>query len=279
MFSRSIAFIGALVSSALLALACGRVKSSECPGYFTEMWVDRIKVLDPPLVRIPGGTYVVGWDRNPERLRRAYPHSLIRKFLVDVSDLPPTRTVVLKPYYIGKYEVTVAEYLYYCRATGKEIPSWRHLDRHGLMSACLNYDEAVGYCRWLSEETGRHYRLPTSDEWEVAAQGPERWTFPWGDKFLPTIRHQPFGWEPMQHPNAYGIYHMGWGVAEWCTEKVDGKTTAVLRGGAWMAYPPPCDEIYFCAYKGLYPYVPPYVPTGLRLAADATEFPKKLRGE
>jgi dipeptidyl aminopeptidase/acylaminoacyl peptidase len=43
--------------------------------------------------------------------------------------------------------------------------------------------EAEQYCRWLSQKTGRSYRLPTSEEWTEIASAGEEHQFPWGDEF------------------------------------------------------------------------------------------------
>jgi formylglycine-generating enzyme required for sulfatase activity len=43
--------------------------------------------------------------------------------------------------------------------------------------------EARAYCRWLSEQTGEHYRLPTEAEWEAAARGGDDRPYPWGHHF------------------------------------------------------------------------------------------------
>lgn len=47
----------------------------------------------------------------------------------------------------------------------------------------ITWYEARAYCRWLSAQTGRPYRLPTEVEWEAAARGPEGRRFPYGDTF------------------------------------------------------------------------------------------------
>ncbi len=44
--------------------------------------------------------------------------------------------------------------------------------------------EAYAYCKWLSEETGETFRLPTEAEWEYAARGPNSNVFPWGNEYL-----------------------------------------------------------------------------------------------
>lgn len=47
----------------------------------------------------------------------------------------------------------------------------------------LSWYECVAYCRWISSETGRVFRLPTEAEWEKAARGEDDRTYPWGDAF------------------------------------------------------------------------------------------------
>lgn len=48
----------------------------------------------------------------------------------------------------------------------------------------VSWYEAYAYCKWLSEETGDTYRLPTEAEWEYAARGTESLIFPWGNDYL-----------------------------------------------------------------------------------------------
>lgn len=125
----------------------------------------------------------------------------------------------------------------------------------------VQYHAAMEYCRWLSEKTGKTYRLPTEAEWEYAARagsqtaysfgagGPQLGEFAW---FAGNSggRPHPVG---QKKPNSWGLFDMHGNVAEWVLDHYDaqqyGKTAPntlgpvvlpddrrypyVVRGGSW----------------------------------------------
>ncbi len=101
----------------------------------------------------------------------------------DVGEKSP----VAKPYYIGKYPVTNAEYAEFIKTTGHKVPRYwnngtfpKGKDKHPVLE--VSYEDAKAYCKYLSGKyPGWNFRLLTEAEWENAAKGPENYEFPWGN--------------------------------------------------------------------------------------------------
>ncbi|MCU0290289.1 MAG: SUMF1/EgtB/PvdO family nonheme iron enzyme, partial [Acidobacteria bacterium] len=99
------------------------------------------------------------------------------------NDEKPPHTVYLDGYWIGKYEVTFAQYDRYCEETGKQKPDDRGWGRGERPVIHVSWDEAAAYCKWLSQKTGLKFQLPTEAQWEKAARGSRGFKYPWGNDF------------------------------------------------------------------------------------------------
>ena len=191
----------------------------------------------PLLAVIPAGSYLMGSPGDePERS----------------GDEGPQHTVSFsKPFAIGVYAVTFDEYDRYCKAVKKSLVSDQAWGRGRRPVINVSWEDAVAYCAWLSEQTGKHYRLPTEAEWEYACRAGTDTPFYFGT----TISAQQANFNcntgrtvPVDEfqPNAFGLYQMHGNVWEWCEDgkrkysketQIDpvGPTGAarVVRGGSW----------------------------------------------
>jgi len=118
------------------------------------------------LVRVPAGEFIMG---TPDSNRDA-----------DRNEMPQ-HTVYLDEYQVGKYEVTVAQWRAFVEATGYEGVSGSLTDPDDHPVRYVNYDDAVAFCTWASQATGRNVHLPTEAQWEKAARGADGRTYPWGE--------------------------------------------------------------------------------------------------
>lgn len=82
---------------------------------------------------------------------------------------------------IGKYEVTFEEYDKFAYATDRRLPSDNGFGGGNRPVINVSWEEAREYANWLSERTGKKYRLPTEAEWEYAARAGTLTRRYWGD--------------------------------------------------------------------------------------------------
>src|SRR5439155_5647188 len=81
------------------------------------------------------------------------------------------------------------------------------------------WDQAVAFCRWLSDKEGKTYRLPTEAEWEYACRAGTTTAFSTGDSLdakqanVGGKKALPVG---VFAANAWGLCDMHGNVAEWC---------------------------------------------------------------
>jgi formylglycine-generating enzyme required for sulfatase activity len=132
--------------------------------------------FEPETVLIPAGQFLMGRaDADPAEA--------------------PRHPVEVAAFRLGKYPVTNAEYAAFIQQNPRlPIPvkaGWfvrqPPPDKLEHPVVGVSWFEAVAYCRWLSEQSGRDYRLPTEAEWEKAAawDGQQSRRYPWGNDFAP----------------------------------------------------------------------------------------------
>ena len=125
----------------------------------------------------------------------------------------------------------------------------------------VSWYEAVAYCRWLSDRLKRDVQLPTEQQWERTAAGPNALTYPWGDDFRSGHANIDETWGKggtwdLRQTTAVGLYPHGrsaegaddlaGNVWEWCLNQYEkpqvvkadtSGASRVLRGGAWLGFP------------------------------------------
>ncbi len=91
----------------------------------------------------------------------------------------------------------------------------------------VSYEDATAYCRWLSEQTGKTYRLPTEAEWEYACRAGTYTRYWCGDWITSGMEKNQKTERDLVHvslevgksePNRFGLYDMHGNVEEWCLD-------------------------------------------------------------
>lgn len=185
------------------------------------------------------------------------------EFLMGLSLYPdgseyPQHTVYLNGFWIGKYEVTNAQYRRCVEAGACQKPVKREWyinpDCANWPVVYVTWEDAQAYARWAGG------RLPTEAEWEKAARGTDGRTYPWGEGWDPSRgntqdggpgRPAPVGSYSPAGDSPYGVSDMAGNVWEWTSSLLrpypynpsDGREDPnstelrVIRGGGWSFAP------------------------------------------
>ena len=150
----------------------------------------RIQPLSPSMVELPGGHCIIGtpWS-DVDLIASRYSNFGVQTKWIRKEC--PEHQVRVQPFRVGKYPVTNCEYLEFLKDNPAAMPptSWAYgrfpLERSNHPVFTVLPQDADAYCTWLSEKTGRAFRLLTEVEWEYAAAGTLSREFPWGDDVSP----------------------------------------------------------------------------------------------
>lgn len=158
------------------------------------------------------------------------------------------------------HETRVRDFQEYLKETQGSTVSFRYGGIPESPASNLSYEDAIGFCKWLSEKEGRGYRLPTKAEWEAALtlEGGVPPRYPWGDSWPPKNRtanmHQALLLDPMPDlskvaffdSNPLGIYDMAGNVREWIGDAGDDSLDLrALKGGSFRDASPRLFESTF----------------------------------
>lgn len=211
----------------------------------------------PEMVLIPAGEFLMGSTQEDAEY-------VVKATGVegwgDFALYEARRRVNLPAFYIAKYEVTNEDYKKFVDATAHRPPGiedlptaydWTNgsyppeLVNHPVV--LISHEDAEAYCRWLSQRTGKRYRLPTQEEWEKAASWDEasklKRRYPWGNEYNPgrqygalnpsslfdRVHTMPVGSVEFDK-SPYGAYDMGENVSERVAE------SGVLKGGSFALF-------------------------------------------
>ena len=267
---RYLSFLLSISVVALLIVSCkSSVVVTEDPvtKKSIETYTETIPIANESfeMVLIPEGGFLLGSPTDePDRK----------------DDEGPQKEVSLDAFWMGKYEVTWSIFELFFKQNQAifesleadkrnavdaitrpsppyEDPSYG-MGKDNFPAVSMSTYSALVFCKWLSEITGRFYRLPTEAEWEYAARAGSKTLYEFGDSIEQLEQYAVFYKNSngkyakvgTKSPNKWGLYDMHGNVAEWTLDqyKPDAYVTMeednpwvvprvihprVIRGGSW----------------------------------------------
>lgn len=199
----------------------------------------------PEMVVVPAGQFAMGSEDS--------------ELGHNANEAPQHKVTFARPFAIGKYEVTFAEWdacvaEKMCAAVPDD--GWGRGRRPVIH---VNFEMAEGYVRWLSKKTGKQYRLPSEAEWEYAARGGSTTPWFWSDESTRACEFGNVGDETLKSehpdwplhsckdghaktspvgsfkPNKFGLYDTTGNVWEWVADCYNETYQgAPADGSAWL---------------------------------------------
>ena len=217
------------------------------------------------------------------------------------EDEQPAAKVSLKAFGLLAKEITFAQYDLFAKATGRALPDDQGWGRAERPVINVSWEDTRDFAKWLSEQSGLNWRLPSEAEWEYAARAGSKANYSFGDDLGEFCTYgnvadagTKSGWRNKKcadgfaqtapvgqfKANAWGLHDMHGNVWEWVqdcwqTSYRNMPETGVAneggscrergqRGGSWFYGP---DDAR-AAYRSSSPFDDKGVQVGFRLALD-----------
>ncbi len=218
-----------------------------------KVWTDPTTGME--FVWIPTGCYTMGSPPSESfRGDDEYPHQ-----------------VCVEAYWLAKYEVTNSQYRLFKPSHDSGAYKDNSLNDNAQPVVEVSWNDAMAFAAWLSQKSGKTFKLPTEGEWEYAARAGTQTAYYWGDDYASLCRYANIsdrsakaikvqvydgcddGYKvtaPVGRfvPNAWGLYDMLGNVGEWTSSLYDAAYSGdehraaalgasghrVYRGRSWV---------------------------------------------
>jgi len=218
---------------AVLPGGCGKgpATSPYPPGVDREITIELGDGVAMELVLVPAGEFITGHKQG-------------------CDSQEPHKGMIIRPFYLGKYEVTQGQWGAVMGGNPSEFKGAKNPVEN------VSWEDCQAFVAKLNEKSGAdggEFSLPTEAQWEYACQAGATTAYGFGDDFSSIgdyawyagnsdKKTHPVG---QKKPNGWGVYDMYGNVAEWCADRYsddspfedplesDSFEVRAWRGGSW----------------------------------------------